>query len=128
MIVEDETPVRVIVSQFLGFEGYSTVAVANGKEALKHLNETPRLPGLILLDLNMPEMNGWALLLILRQDPRFKNIPVVVVTAAELDKVRPLAADAVLSKPIEVDQLLGLCLQWCGPPSIQQVPSFQPVC
>lgn len=127
LIVEDEAPIRVVVGQFLRFEGYSAEAVAHGKEALDYLNQAEKLPELILLDLNMPEMSGWQLLQVLRQDERFKNIPVVVVTAAETEKVRPLAADAVLVKPIEVDQLLTLCVQWCGPPRAQQVPVFKPV-
>lgn len=127
LIIEDDAAIRRVLTQFIEFEGYSVTAVENGKRAFEFLRESDQVPGLIFLDLNMPEMDGWEFLFAFRKEERFRNVPVVVLTAQPLDKVRPLAADVIMAKPVELDVLLGLCLEWCGRPADFRRPEFQPV-
>lgn len=122
LIVEDDDVIRTTLKQFICFEGFNAQAVENGKKALEFISASTEVPELIFLDLNMPEMNGCELLYILKRDDRFKNIPVVIVTASLLDNVRPIVADAFLEKPINLNELLRLCLQWCGQPQVYQAP------
>ena len=67
----------------LAGEGWRIVEAENGREGLKRLAE--RRPSLILLDLMMPEMDGFAVVAALQKEPRWSDIPVVVVTARDLD-------------------------------------------
>ncbi len=63
------------------------VQKANGEEALEYLtNENNEKPGLILLDLNMPRMNGWEFLQAIRKDPNLSNISVIIVTTSDRDQ------------------------------------------
>ena len=78
----------------------------NGEEALQYLqDETKDMPGIILLDLNMPRMNGIEFLTITKQDERFKRIPVVVLTTSSehQDKIESfnLGVAGYMSKPVD---------------------------
>src|SRR5262245_16146091 len=76
LIVDDDAATREILADLLQTLGYSAAGVANGKEALAYLERNPP-PGLILLDLQMPRMNGFALRLELEHDPTLAAVPVV---------------------------------------------------
>ncbi|HXF26450.1 MAG TPA: response regulator, partial [Bryobacteraceae bacterium] len=82
LIVEDEADGRDLLRALLEREGWKILAAANGREALEHL-EMER-PGVILLDLMMPEMDGFEFIEHLRKGPDGRNIPVVVITAKDL--------------------------------------------
>jgi len=80
--------------------------VGNGEEALARLRQTENpLPGIILLDLNMPRMNGIDLLKILKSDDAFRRIPVVVLTTSKEEKDRlqsfNLGAAGYMVKPVD---------------------------
>jgi threonine synthase len=83
LIVDDTPDARRLIRRILQSQGnYSLLEATNGREALELA--TKELPDLIILDLMMPEMDGFAVLDALRADPNTENIPVVVVTAKEL--------------------------------------------
>jgi signal transduction histidine kinase/DNA-binding response OmpR family regulator len=82
LVVEDDASTRELLARTVAREGFGVVEAGNGIEALARLEES--IPSAILLDLVMPEMDGFELLSQLRQDERFRSIPVVVVTAKEL--------------------------------------------
>ena len=106
LLVEDDTGIRESVVECLATEGYSVDAVANGAEALAWLERQPR-PDLVVLDLVMPVMNGAELLARLRANARTADLPVILMTAAMPSSSLPFPpADAVLSKPFELDALL----------------------
>ena len=104
-----------MLSDVLGDEGYDVVSVANGQEALDYLHERIGLPGLILLDLMMPKMNGWAFLTYQQQDATLADIPVVVVSAGVNVQQQPMphAPASILPKPVDVDQLLATVEHYC---------------
>ena len=82
MIVEDDADTRTLLMRTVAREGFQVVEAENGLDALAKLEE--HAPAAILMDLIMPEMDGFELLARLREDERFREIPVVVVTAKEL--------------------------------------------
>jgi len=82
LVVDDEGGTRELLKEMLESDGYIPVLAASGKEALAAL---PQIPvSAILLDLIMPEMDGFELLLHLKEDPASRNIPVLVLTAKDL--------------------------------------------
>lgn len=80
LIVEDSEDARFLVASILSFEGFATDCAENGEAALQRLN-TGNLPAIILLDLSMPVMDGFAFLRHQAADTRLADIPVVVHTA-----------------------------------------------
>ncbi|HEX2623250.1 MAG TPA: response regulator, partial [Phototrophicaceae bacterium] len=89
LIVEDDVIIREMVSRMLEKEGWTTMQAENGRIALAKLKH--QRPGLILLDLMMPEMDGFQFVQEMRQVEDWRNIPIIVVTAKEItheDRVR----------------------------------------
>jgi len=82
LIVDDDPDVRALLRRMLEREGYTVDEADNGRVALERVRE--RAPGAILLDLMMPEMDGFEFLEELRRDEAGRGIPVIVVTAREL--------------------------------------------
>ena len=82
LVVEDDDAPREMMRRLLVGEGWSVGTARNGREALERLGAEP--PDLILLDLLMPEMDGFEFLTRLRQRADFTAIPVIIVTAADL--------------------------------------------
>jgi CheY-like chemotaxis protein len=89
LVVDDTEDARDVLARLLRLGGFSTVTAEDGYEALKALEMDN--PDLVLLDLMMPRMNGVELLETMRQDPRWKNVPVMLLTAVSDG---PLITDA----------------------------------
>jgi CheY-like chemotaxis protein len=115
MVIEDDKEIRETIHYALEIDGYEVISKPNGKEALDLLQEIP-VPGLILLDLSMPVMGGAEFIENLRTQERHRNVPVVVLTAAR-NKPRPREVADFLTKPIDLDMLLRIADQYCGPPA-----------
>ena len=116
MIVEDDEDIRADLSAILRVKGFLVEEVANGREALARLRGGSR-PCLMVLDLMMPVMNGWELRAAMRADELLRAIPVVVVSGAGRvgdDDLRALEPAAVLVKPFELSELLGLVSRYCA--------------
>lgn len=81
----------------------------DGRELLNTLNELPEKPQLIFLDLNMPVMNGWECLSLLKQDPQTRHIPVIIISTSshqqEMEKALSLGALCYFVKPDHFNQL-----------------------
>jgi CheY-like chemotaxis protein len=115
MIVDDDHDIRSILAEVLEDEGYRVAAAANGVEALGQLRSGDPLPGVILLDLMMPFMDGWAFRAVQRDDPSLARIPVLVLTAnagAE-SQFEPLHAAGFVRKPVDLDELLAAVARHC---------------
>ena len=82
MVIEDEEFFRKAMVHILELEGWRVFQAENGKVALDHLDD--KKPSLILLDLNMPVMDGFEFLTHFHEEERWHSIPVVVLTAKEL--------------------------------------------
>jgi len=105
LIVDDDADLRETVELLLDDSGYDVTAVANGRAALDQLKGGAR-PDLILLDLMMPEMNGWQFLERAQADSILDSIPVVIMTARKGADLLPAPSKQVLHKPFDSDELL----------------------
>ncbi|MDD5630034.1 MAG: response regulator [Elusimicrobia bacterium] len=116
LVVDDDAAVRGMLCAALSAQGYETLAAGNGREALACLRGQARRPGLILLDLMMPEMNGWEFLRVQREDPDLARIPVAVITVlANLEGRAPeLGAVDLLAKPSRIETLMPLVARLCA--------------
>lgn len=108
LIVEDNEPSRMLVRDVLQATGYRTAEAVTAEEGIRLARESR--PALILMDIQLPGMNGIEALQHLRRDPVTRGIPVMAVTASAMthDRPRILAAgfDAYQTKPISVRELL----------------------
>lgn len=110
LIVDDREPNRSLLVNFLQPLGFHILEANNGKEALAMARI--HRPGLILLDLVMPEMDGWETLNELRQDDNLKTIPVIAISASALpehrDRCQQAGCNAFITKPISFTILSNL--------------------
>ncbi len=116
LVAEDDLASRELIREILEARGYEVVEVGDGQEAVQKIAE--KKPDLVLLDIQMPLLDGFGVLRQLRQDSRFACLPVVAVTSYAMggDREKALAAgfDAYLTKPLnaaalkkQLEQLLG---------------------
>ena len=111
LIVEDSPTMRQLISFSLKrFKGCKIIEAVDGVDALKKL-QTEEVD-IILTDINMPVMDGLKLVTLVRQNPKLKYLPIVIITTegAKEDRDRGLAlgADAYISKPIQSSSLLKI--------------------
>lgn len=113
LIIEDDTEIREALSDILVSEGYAVQTANNGQEGLDYLKSQNEKPGIIILDLMMPIMDGWHFRDHQLQDPELAKIPVVVVTADgnASQKAKTMNATAGLKKPIDLDEFLETILK-----------------
>ena len=97
-------------------EGYTVLGAANGREALEIAAEGSRLPGMILLDLRMPVMDGWQFLDEWKKRRTAARCPVVLLSGLGYIQDAPGVAD-FLSKPVDSEKLLSCVRRLYGPPS-----------
>lgn len=105
--IDDDESIHALLKAFLKNK-YEVVAVRNGLEALELLKSGAHKPDLILLDMNMPEMNGFTFKKHLDADPKLKSIPVIYLTADNQlsEKVTHSMTYDFLNKPIDKQDLL----------------------
>jgi chemosensory pili system protein ChpA (sensor histidine kinase/response regulator) len=108
MVVDDSLTVRKITSRLLEREGYSVMTAKDGVDALEQMKET--LPAVLLVDIEMPRMDGFDLARNIRADSRTARIPIVMISSRTADKHRNQAAqlgvNAFLGKPYQESELL----------------------
>jgi chemosensory pili system protein ChpA (sensor histidine kinase/response regulator) len=108
MVVDDSLTVRKITTRLLEREGYEVLTAKDGLDALEQLQE--RLPGVMLVDIEMPRMDGFDLTRNLRGDPRTRGLPIIIISSRTAEKHRAqaqsLGVDAFLGKPYEEADLL----------------------
>lgn len=109
LLVDDDADIRESIGEALEEEGYRVVAAENGKHALRLLRDDGLRPDLILLDIMMPEMDGWGFRSEQQKDPALAAIPVIVFTAygTARDIARQLDAAGFLKKPLRLGELLA---------------------
>ncbi len=109
LVVEDERQIAGLLKETLDIEGYRTVAVLNGEDAIQFaLHETPHL---IILDIMLPGINGYEVIRRLRDHPKTMHIPIIVLSAyaSHIDKIHAfeLDIDNYITKPFDTDELLA---------------------
>jgi two-component system cell cycle response regulator DivK len=107
LYIEDDPLNRILIQRVLNAEGYDVTFAENAAEALSHLEQ--KTYNLILMDINLPDIDGYSLTTKLRQMPEYKGTPIVALTANVMkgDRERSLESgcDGYIQKPIDVDSL-----------------------
>ncbi|HYO51399.1 response regulator [Archangium sp.] len=108
LVVDDDTDLREALEEALRDAGYAVLGAGNGREALEVLARARPLPGLVLLDMMMPVLDGVGFAREMRAVPEWKDIPVVVFSASASNAAVALevGACAYLRKPADVEVLM----------------------
>jgi chemosensory pili system protein ChpA (sensor histidine kinase/response regulator) len=113
LVVDDSITMRKVSSRVLEREGYEVQTAKDGLDALEHVHE--RLPDIILLDLEMPRMDGYEFAGYMRNDPRFRDVPIVVITSRVGEKHRArafeLGVNRYLGKPYQESEMLDAVIE-----------------
>lgn len=107
MVVDDEDVLVDMVASLIEDLGMRAVVASNGQEALASLQQMQGAPALILSDIMMPQMNGTELASAVKHDPRLRDVPVILMSAAG-HPVGASTADGFIHKPFDLDLLLDL--------------------
>ncbi|MGB3514299.1 MAG: ATP-binding protein [Microcoleaceae cyanobacterium] len=115
LVVEDQPYNQLLISEVLELEGYSVELISDGKTMLDTINSglvtATALPNLVLMDIQLPEIDGFELIRQIKAHPVWQSVPVVAVTAMAMagDRERCLAAGAsdYLSKPLNIEQMIA---------------------
>jgi len=115
LLVDDDARNIFALSSVLERRGMNVLTATTGKEAVALVESSPNL-ALVLIDIMMPEMDGYATTALIRQNPRFRRLPIIALTAKAMkgDREKCLQAGAsdYLAKPVNTDQLLSALRMW----------------
>lgn len=110
LIVDDEQDIVETLKFILESQGYTCFCAYNGEDGLNQAKEI--MPDLIILDVMMPKINGYKISRLLKYDNKYKNIPIIMVTARsqEQDKLigEETGVNEYISKPFELDEILAV--------------------
>src|SRR5205807_10527298 len=122
LVVEDDATMQKMALKILRSRGFRSELAKNGREAVAMAAALK--PGLILMDLSLPEMNGWEATRALKADRTLAHIPVVAITAHAMvgDRETAIAAGCAecLTKPFELEELIALVERYVGPAQSQE--------
>ena len=108
MVVDDDPDILISLKGIFEKEGYTVIEANGGKECLALLNKDDEKPDLILLDIMMPDINGWDVFMKIKGKADCKKIPVVFLTCKS-DKYSKgfgkFSADGYITKPFQIDEL-----------------------
>lgn len=124
LLVEDNEDNRIIYATALRFAGYEVLEAVTGTQGVQQARIGA--PDLILMDISVPELDGWEATAILKADPLTRHIPIVAVTAHALpedaERSRKVGCDGYLAKPIAPASLLGEVDRRFGRTSSSYIP------
>ncbi len=107
LVVDDEPHIVKLVKLSLGNQNYDIVGITSGKEAISYVNDNA--PDILVLDLMMPGVNGYEVCQAVRENPKTKGIPIIILSAKSqmLDKLNAIdvGADDYMCKPFDPDEL-----------------------
>ncbi|HET7768451.1 MAG TPA: response regulator transcription factor [Chloroflexota bacterium] len=108
LVVDDDPAIRQLVTMALEDEGYGAVTARDGQDALELLARMAEAPDVIILDMNMPRVDGWEFARRYRESA-LPKAPIVVLTAAQdvAQRCADVRADGCIGKPFDLDDLLA---------------------
>jgi two-component system alkaline phosphatase synthesis response regulator PhoP len=112
LIVDDEPHITELLRVNLDAAGYDVASAANGREAMERIDAAR--PDLIIMDVMMPEMDGWELCKTIKDDPDMTGVRIIMLTARDTDRDRLIgdgifSVDEYVTKPFDVGMLMSLC-------------------
>jgi DNA-binding response OmpR family regulator len=112
LIVDDEPDILDNLREAFEYNGYTVIAAPDGEAAMDRLREASDPPGIAILDLLMPALDGRALYSAMKNEPRLAKVPVVFCTSAPSEAP---PGTVVMKKPIDLTRLLALVRAQCPP-------------
>jgi CheY-like chemotaxis protein len=118
LIVDDEQLTRAVLQHNVILAGYDVIVASNGREAMQKIQEVT--PDLIVVDLVMPDMNGFEMLRRIRSNKETMQTPVIVVSAlqsqTDIEEAKASGADIYLTKPIKPEEFIKHVKKYLGSP------------
>ena len=118
MVVDDSLTVRKVTSRMLARAGYDVATAKDGVDALEQLGQV--IPDVMLLDVEMPRMDGFELTRQIRRDPKLQKLPILMITSRTAEKHRDhaleLGVNAYFGKPFQEEELLAQISQFIDKP------------
>jgi HAMP domain-containing protein/signal transduction histidine kinase/DNA-binding response OmpR family regulator len=115
LVVDDDVRNIFALSSVLERRGMSVLTAGTGREAIGIIESTPDL-GIVLMDIMMPEMDGYETMQVIRQNPMFRRLPIIALTAKAMkgdrEKCLEAGASEYLAKPVNTEQLLSALRMW----------------
>jgi CheY-like chemotaxis protein len=115
LVVDDDVRNVFALTSVLEANGIEVLFAENGREAIEAIEANPEVD-LVLMDVMMPELDGYEATRVIRRNPDFKRLPIIALTAKAMkgDREDSIAAGAsdYITKPVDVDQLLSLMRVW----------------
>jgi HAMP domain-containing protein/CheY-like chemotaxis protein/putative methionine-R-sulfoxide reductase with GAF domain len=115
MVVDDDMRNIFALSSVLERRGMAVLTAGTGREAISMLESTPDV-AIVLMDIMMPEMDGYATMQVIRQNPSFRRLPIIALTAKAMkgdrEKCLEAGASEYLAKPVNTEQLLSALRMW----------------
>src|SRR6267378_95899 len=115
LVVDDDVRNIFALSSVLERRGMTVLTAGTGREAIATIESTPDV-SIVLMDIMMPEMDGYATMQVIRQNPSFRRLPIVALTAKAMkgdrEKCLEAGASEYLAKPVNTDQLLSALRMW----------------
>jgi CheY-like chemotaxis protein len=115
LIVDDDVRNIFALSSVLERRGMTVLTAGTGREAISTLESTTDL-GIVLMDIMIPEMDGYETMQVIRQNPAFRRLPIIALTAKAMkgdrEKCLEAGASEYLAKPVNTDQLLSALRMW----------------
>ncbi len=115
LIVDDDVRNIFALSSVLERRGMSVLTAGTGREAIATVESTGDL-AIVLMDIMMPEMDGYETMQVIRQNPQFRRLPIIALTAKAMkgdrEKCLEAGASEYLAKPVNTEQLLSACRMW----------------
>ena len=115
LVVDDDARNIFALTSVLENHEMEVISATNGRQAIDIINSTPDL-SMVLMDIMMPDMDGYATMREIRQSPRFRTLPILALTAKAMKGDREKCLDAgasdYIAKPVNTDQLLSLMRVW----------------
>lgn len=109
LLVDDNAPARSVLARRLARRGYEVITAADGKAGVSLTRSAH--PDVVLMDLDMPVMDGWQATRMVKANPHTQGIPVVVLTALSFEpnrlRAQEAGADAFCTKPVDFESLLS---------------------
>jgi len=109
LLVDDEQDIVETLKFVLESEGYTCYCAYNGEDGLKLAKEI--IPDLMILDIMMPKINGFKISRLLKYDAKYKNIPIIMLTARSQESDKQIGeetgADVYITKPFDLDEVLS---------------------
>ena len=115
LIADDDVRNIFSITKTLELHGMEVISAIDGKDALRQMEDHKDV-SVVLMDIMMPEMDGYETIRQLRRNPAYRKLPVIAITAKAMtgdrEKCIEAGASDYISKPIDVDQLLSLLRVW----------------